>query len=89
MWILDTELALIEDVGTLGETKLKAEDWIGKENYEHIRQFDLPNNSTKLIYIYLSSLLNDNILTGSLNFLKNVANLKSMILLSFAHSHQT
>ncbi|CAF4539411.1 unnamed protein product, partial [Rotaria sp. Silwood2] len=53
-----------------GETTLKHEGKIGTFEYQDIKQFILPNNSTKLIYIHLASLLNDKISSDTLKFLK-------------------
>jgi hypothetical protein len=53
------------------------------EDYEDIRQFDLLDNSAKLIYIYLSSLLNDKIPVDAVQFLKSIPNVKSIDVVVF------
>jgi hypothetical protein len=68
---------------TLGETNLRHKGTICTVEYQDIKQFVLPNNSTKLIYLHLGSLLNDKSATDALKSLKDIRDLKTIDVVIF------
>lgn len=59
-----------------GESRLRGGGRIGMDDYEDIKQFHLENNSTKLFYIHLSTILNEQISMKSIDYLREITDLQ-------------
>jgi hypothetical protein len=67
----------------LGEVKIKEGGSVGFDEYKDVKHFSLATNNAQLIYIYLPTLLKDNIPMGAIHSLKDINNLKSIDVVVF------